>query len=145
MALFPSWLSRSVQKKLQVLGKAPLPFENVPLRPVGKSQGLGAVYGGQAVGGMMAGGMVGPMPLAAVRGAGNANVGAPQQGTRGRPSDARFRSFAERFMIARAHLFRADPPGLAEDTWTCILDAKRAYHMIERTGQNIEPNEGAGF
>lgn len=78
-------------------------------------------------------------PLAAVP---NANVGAPQQGTRGKPSDARFRSFAERFMIARAHLFRADSEGLAEDTWSCILDAKRAYSMIKRTGENIEPEDG---
>lgn len=73
---------------------------------------------------------------------GNPNVGNPAQGSRGKPSDARFRSFAERFMIARAHLFRADPKGLAEDTWSCILDAKRAYHMIARTGQNIEPEDG---
>lgn len=71
-----------------------------------------------------------------------AAVGGPQQGTRGKPSDQRFRSFAERFMIARAHLFRVDPAELAEDTWTCIMDAKRAYHMIARAGQNIEPEDG---
>lgn len=80
--------------------------------------------------------MVGPLnPI-------NANIGAPQQGTRNKPSDQRFRSFAERYMIARAHLFRADPEGLAEDTWSCILDAKRAYAMIARTGFNIEPEDG---
>lgn len=73
----------------------------------------------------------------------NANIGAPQQGTRKQTSDVRFRSFAERFMIARAHLFRTDPVGLAEDTWCCIMDAKRAYSMIKRTGENIEPEDGA--
>lgn len=107
---------------------------------VGKS--YGQAYGG-LVGGMGAGNAPGNAVPPVVQA--NPNVGAPQQGTRGKPSDARFRSFAERFMIARAHLFRADPEGLAEDTWSCILDAKRAYAMIERTGQNIEPDDGAGF
>lgn len=91
-------------------------------------------YGGARTGRMTA--RIAASPLA------NANVGQPQQGTRGKPSDARFRSFAERFMIARAHLFRADRDGLAEDTWSCILDAKRAYSMIRRTGENIEPEDG---
>jgi hypothetical protein len=106
---------------------------------------------GPIVGGQGASGGNRAWPASAIAGAAgaaqqsNANLGAPQQGTRGKPSDARFRSFAERFMIARAHLFRNDPVGLQEDTWECIMDAKRAYRMIERTGQNIEPEEGAGF
>lgn len=57
-------------------------------------------------------------------------------------SDPRFRSFAERWMVARCGLFRTDPHGLAEDTWTTILDAKRAYAMIKRTGLSIEPEDG---
>lgn len=74
---------------------------------------------------------------------GNANIGAPQQGTRGKPSDQRFRSFAERFLIARAHLFRADAEGLAEDSWQCILDAKSTYLKIKEVGKNVEPEDGA--
>ena len=58
-----------------------------------------------------------------------------------RDSDQRFRSFAERYLVARAQYFRNDPHGLAEDTWNCILDAKRAYQMIERTGRNIAPDD----
>lgn len=74
-----------------------------------------------------------------------AALGAAQGATspeRRRDSDQRFRSFAERYLVARASFFRQDPKGLAEDTWTCILDAKRAYQMIERTGQNINPEDG---
>jgi hypothetical protein len=59
-----------------------------------------------------------------------------------RNSDQRFRSFAERYLVARAQFFRQDPKGLAEDTWSCILDAERAYRMIERTGQHINPEDG---
>lgn len=72
----------------------------------------------------------------------NPNLGAPTHANVKKPSDQRFRSFAERYMIARANYFRQDPEGLAEDTWTCILDAKRAYAMIARTGENIEPEDG---
>ncbi len=57
-------------------------------------------------------------------------------------SDQRFRSFAERYLVARAGYLRQDPQGLAEDQWSCILDAKRVYQMIERTGQNIQPEDG---
>jgi hypothetical protein len=73
----------------------------------------------------------------------NPNVGTPQQGTRGKKSDQRFRSFAERYMVARCHLFRTDMSEHTEDQWACILDAKRAYKMIEAVGMNIEPEDGA--
>lgn len=58
-------------------------------------------------------------------------------------SDPRWRSFCERYFVARAGFFRQDPNGLAEDTWTCILDAKRVYAMIKRTGENIDPEDGS--
>lgn len=51
-----------------------------------------------------------------------------------RQSDQRFRSFCERYLVTRSEFFRKDPDGLAEDTWTCILDAKRAYALIRRVG-----------
>lgn len=73
----------------------------------------------------------------------NATIGGPTHGNTKKPSDQRFRSFAERYLIARAHFFRQEPEGLAEDQWSCILDAKRAYRMIQRTGENIEPEDGA--
>lgn len=72
--------------------------------------------------------------------AANPNVGTPQQGTREHPETARFRSFAERYMIARAHNFR--PEHEKEDQWTCILNAKAAYAMIARVGANINPQIG---
>lgn len=53
-------------------------------------------------------------------------------------SNARFRSFAERFLVTRSEFFRRDPEGLAEDTWTCILDAKRAYNKIRQVGMGVE-------
>ena len=110
--------------------------ENAIQREIGKNAALGAVYGSLIGGGMSGGNGVSPVMQA------NPNVGQPQQGTKGKPSDQRFRSFAERYMIARAHLFRVPDTELAEDTWQCILDAKRAYAMIARTGQNIEPEDG---
>lgn len=73
----------------------------------------------------------------------NPNVGQPQQGTRGKPSDQRFRSFAERYMVARCHLFRTSDGEHTQDQWRCVLDAKRAYNMIERAGRNIDPDDGA--
>jgi len=53
-------------------------------------------------------------------------------------SDPRFRSFAERYLIERASTFRTDK--IDEDTWKCILDAKRAYKQIEQVGRNIANN-----
>ena len=47
-------------------------------------------------------------------------------------SDQRFRSFAERWVTARCHLFRADY--LQQDTWECVQQAKTAYKMIHLVG-----------
>lgn len=85
------------------------------------------------------------MPVAAQVGGqqamGNPNTGQPAHVSR-QKSDTRFRSFAERWMVARAHMLTADPAFLAEDTWRAIMDAKRAYNMIRSAGENIEPDEG---
>ena len=56
-------------------------------------------------------------------------------------SDQRFRSFAERYLIARASFFRQEPTALAEDTWSCLLDAKRAYAMVRRLGESVDPED----
>lgn len=69
--------------------------------------------------------------------AGNANTGQPSHVSR-KKSDTRFRSFAERWVVARAHLITPDPHKVAEDTYCHILDAKRAYAMIRAVGENIE-------
>ena len=50
-------------------------------------------------------------------------------------SDQRFRSFAERYLIERVRMFRPDK--IDEDTWACILDAKRAYKQIKAVGRSI--------
>lgn len=42
----------------------------------------------------------------------------------------RFRSFAERYVVERARLFR--PEFEADDAWACVLAAKTAYKMINR-------------
>lgn len=73
---------------------------------------------------------------------GNPNIGHPAHVNVKKPSDQRFRSFAERYMIARAHLFRVGLSDHTEDQWECIMDAKRAYAMINRVGQNIDPEDG---
>ncbi len=62
---------------------------------------------------------------------------------RRRLSDQRFRSFCERYVVARAGLFRVAPNEHDEDMWRCILDAKRCYALIRRTGENIDPEDGA--
>jgi hypothetical protein len=72
----------------------------------------------------------------------NPNVGQPAHVNTKKPSDQRFRSFAERYIIARAHFFRVPSSEHTEDQWSCIMDAKRVYSMIERVGQNIEPEDG---
>lgn len=54
-----------------------------------------------------------------------------------RTSNLRFRSFCERYMVTRSEFFRRDPEGLAEDTWNCILDARRAYKLIGQVGLNV--------
>lgn len=54
-------------------------------------------------------------------------------------NETRFRSFAERYVIARAPSFR---PGLEEeDQWTCMLNAKSAYKKIAAMGQGITAEE----
>jgi len=88
------------------------------------------------------------VPGAASRGATGATQQSPvnaQQGgaSKPKPSDARFRSFAERYVAARCHLFRVDPDGHGQDQWQCILDARRVYDMIKQVGRNIDPEEGA--
>lgn len=75
------------------------------------------------------GGLTGPMH------AGNPTQQAGQQANR--RSDQRFRSFAERYLVTRSNFFRQDPNGMAEDTYTCILDARRAYALIKRVGMGV--------
>lgn len=47
----------------------------------------------------------------------------------------RFRSFAERYLIARAHTW--EPGKETEMAWVTTLDAKRFYRMIEQQGKNL--------
>jgi hypothetical protein len=49
-------------------------------------------------------------------------------------SDARFRSFAERWVAARCHLFRQEC--IHADTWECVQQAQTAYKMIKMVGYN---------
>ena len=51
------------------------------------------------------------------------------------PSNTRFRSFAERWVIARADKFRTDH--IEEDTWRSIQDARRAYKQVEAVGRMV--------
>lgn len=71
-----------------------------------------------------------------------ATQGGPTHGNVRKPSDQRFRSFAERYIVARAHLLTPDAQKLAEEQFVMVLDAKRLYAMIERAGQNIQPEDG---
>lgn len=71
-----------------------------------------------------------------------ATQGGPTHANVRKSSDQRFRSFAERYAVARAHLLTADPEKLAEEQWLMVMDAKRFYAMIERAGQNIQPEDG---
>lgn len=57
-----------------------------------------------------------------------------------RKSDQRFRSFAERYVIARADKFRVGHE--AEDGWHALMDAKRLYTMIRQGGENLSPEDG---
>lgn len=54
-------------------------------------------------------------------------------------SDQRFRSFAERYVIARADKFRVGHE--AEDGWHALMDAKRLYTMIRQGGENLSPED----
>lgn len=69
--------------------------------------------------------------------------GASNQTTPIKKPDPRFRSFAERYVVARAEFFRKDPDGHAEDQWECLLDAKRVYLMARRMSINVEPGDEA--
>jgi hypothetical protein len=68
--------------------------------------------------------------------------GGPSHSNVRKPSDQRFRSFAERYVVARAHLLTPDATKLAEEQYSMVMDAKRLYAMIERAGQNIQPEDG---
>lgn len=53
----------------------------------------------------------------------------------------RFRSFAERYLIARAPLFDPDPVKEDAQVWACLLRARTAYRKIEglaKTALNAE-------
>lgn len=71
-----------------------------------------------------------------------ATQGGPTHANTRKTSDQRFRSFCERYVVARAHLLTPDPEKLAEEQWLMVMDAKRFYAMIERAGQNIQPEDG---
>lgn len=53
-------------------------------------------------------------------------------------SNMRFRSFCERYFVTRSAFFRQDPQGLTEDTWACILDAKRAYKLMGQVALHVD-------
>lgn len=55
--------------------------------------------------------------------------------------DARFRSFAERYIVARASFFRQDPDGHLADQWECMLDARRVYSAVRRMSQHLDPED----
>lgn len=50
-------------------------------------------------------------------------------------NETRFRSFCERYVLARASMFREGHE--EEDQWTCMLNAKSAYRKIEAMGRGI--------
>jgi hypothetical protein len=57
------------------------------------------------------------------------------------PDYDRFRSFAERYIVARAHVFR---PGFErEDAWMATLDAKTIYQNVARAAKDAEPEPEA--
>lgn len=62
-------------------------------------------------------------------------------GVQKKQSDPRFRSFVERYLIERVAYFSLDPDQHAKDQWDCILDAKRAYAMVNRAGQGWNDSE----
>jgi len=49
----------------------------------------------------------------------------------------RFRSFAERYVVARAHLFPVENE--LDAAWQCMLNAKTAYKMINSAGSEFDP------
>lgn len=67
-------------------------------------------------------------------------IATPKEGSLLPPSNTRFRSFAERYLIERATHFRADH--IDEDAWRCIQDARRAYKQIEAVGRTVRNDNG---
>jgi len=53
-----------------------------------------------------------------------------------RPSDVRFRSFAERYVVERARTF--DQARLEDDAWRAVTEARTIYKMICETGRTIK-------
>jgi hypothetical protein len=52
------------------------------------------------------------------------------------PSNTRYRSFAERYVIERASTFR--PGHEDEDAWMAAMRAKTAYNMIKEVGRTVK-------
>lgn len=51
-------------------------------------------------------------------------------------ADSRFRSFAERYLVARASSFRVGHE--EEDGWKAILDAKTLYNMVDQVSRGVD-------
>lgn len=68
---------------------------------------------------------------------GSAGIGVQEQGPlpNKAPSNARFRSFAERWVVERARHFTEAT--ITVDTWTAVQQAKTAYNMIKEVGRNL--------
>lgn len=96
----------------------PKVFAATTLRKIGKSAALGMGYGGS---------MQGAYAQAQTR--------RWAQMAQNESNETRFRSFAERYMIARAPSFRDGHE--EEDQWTCILNAKSAFRKIEAMGRGV--------
>lgn len=56
------------------------------------------------------------------------------------PDFDRFRSFAERYVVARAEHFRIGHE--REDAWSATMDAKTVYGNIARMASDAEPDMG---
>jgi hypothetical protein len=54
-----------------------------------------------------------------------------------KPSDQRFRSFAERYLVERCRLWPADAD-TAQMAWDTIAQAKTIYKMILEQGRNVK-------
>lgn len=65
------------------------------------------------------------------------SVSAPVPEESGRaPSNTRYRSFAERYVVERASTFR--PGHEEEDAWKAAMSAKTAYNMIREVGRTLK-------
>lgn len=93
-------------------------FDAAKTRKIGKSAALGMGYGGS---------MQGAYAQAQTR--------RWAQMAQNESNETRFRSFAERYVIARAPSFRYGHE--EEDQWTCLLNAKSAYRKIEAMGRGV--------